>query len=273
MIVAAFIPSIGDSAVQASTYGTFTMSIPSTQPWTDTGLTVQEGDQITITASGTIIFADPHTAEHTAGPDGKPGTGGTCSYLVTDATVPGNSLVGNVASASTLDGKGFFVGTSYQGAVPISNTSATSGTLFLGYNDGVVYCSRTGYDSWGFEGDNQGSFEVQVTISPAPKVTALAFPFAFVDTAFPVLVIVKNNADSTIDDPQICIDAPGCVLELPEDECVEPWFGIRANGYAFSIWFVLAPQEGDLTIEACVIGEIAGGIVSACDTVEVEVYE
>jgi len=105
------------------------------------------------------------------------------------------------------------------------------------------------------------------------KVTALALPFAWVDTAFPVLVIVKNQADSTIDDPQICINAPGCTLELPEEECVEPWWGIRADGYSFAVWFVSAPEEGDLTIEVCAVGEIGGGIVSGCDTVEVEVFD
>jgi len=110
---------------------------------------------------------------------------------------------------------------------------------------------------------------------PAPKVTALALPFAWVDTAFPVLVIVKNQADSTIDDPQICIEVPdGCTLELPEDECIEPWFGIRANGYGFGIWFVQCPVEGDIVISVCVVGEIGGvQLAPACDSVEIEVWE
>ncbi len=110
---------------------------------------------------------------------------------------------------------------------------------------------------------------------PAPKVTALALPFAWVDMAFPVLVIVKNQADSTIDDPQICIEVPKeCTLELPEDECVEPWFGIRANGYAFAIWFVQCPFEGDIEISVCVMGEVGGvELTPACDIVEIEVWE
>jgi hypothetical protein len=123
-------------------------------------------------------------------------------------------------------------------------------------------------------GAAQGAVAPSPTVPPAPKVNALALPFAWVDTAFPVLVIVKNQADSAIDDPQICIEVPdGCTLELPEDECIEPWFGIRANGYAFAIWFVECPVEGDIEIEVCVMGEIDSEPVSACDIVEVEVWE
>ena len=123
-----------------------------------------------------------------------------------------------------------------------------------------------------------GAAQAQTVPPPpaAPKVTALALPFAWVDTAFPVLVIVKNQVDSTIDDPQICIEVPeGCVLELPEDECVEPWFGIGAKGYAFAIWFVSCPMETEeLLISVCVMGEVCGGqMTPACDTVEIEVWE
>ena len=124
-------------------------------------------------------------------------------------------------------------------------------------------------------GAAQGAVAPSPTV-PAPKVTALALPFAWVDTAFPVLVIVKNQADCTIEDPQICIEVPeGCVLELPEDKCVEPWFGIGAKGYAFAIWFVSCPMETDqLLISVCVRGEVCGGqITEACDTVEIEVWE
>jgi hypothetical protein len=125
-------------------------------------------------------------------------------------------------------------------------------------------------------GAAQAAVAPSPTAPPAPKVTALALPFAWVDTAFPVLVIVKNQSDCTIDDPQICIEVPeGCVLELPEDECVEPWFGIGANGYGFAIWFVSCPMETDeLLISVCVMGEVCGGqMTPACDTVEIEVWE
>jgi hypothetical protein len=113
------------------------------------------------------------------------------------------------------------------------------------------------------------------TPPPAPKVTALAFPFAWVDTAFPVLVLVKNEADSDIDDPQICLDFGECVtVELPEDEaCEEPWFGIGPNGYGFGIWFLQCSCEEDQTITATVMGEIDGALVSGSDSVEIELWD
>ena len=155
----------GTIIVQGQTATTVTISVPSTQPWTDTEITVSSGDTITITASGTVIFGDPHSAETTTGPDGKSEPWGGCSYPVTSSSVPRHSLVGNVANASSLDGKGFFVGSSFQGTVPVSNTTNGSGKLFLGFNDGSVFCDRSGYDAWGFGGDNHGSFTVTITIS------------------------------------------------------------------------------------------------------------
>jgi hypothetical protein len=109
----------------------------------------------------------------------------------------------------------------------------------------------------------------------APKVTALALPFAFVDTAFPVLVIVKNQDDSTMDEPQICIEvSKDCSIVLPEDDdCQEPWFGIRGNGYGFAIWFVECSVEVDQTIWATVWGFIGGVQVTGSDSVEIELWE
>ena len=49
----------GTIIVQGQTATTVTISVPSTQPWTDTEITVSSGDTITITASGTVIFGDP----------------------------------------------------------------------------------------------------------------------------------------------------------------------------------------------------------------------
>ena len=155
----------GSITVQGQTPITVTISVPSTQPWTDTGITVSSGDTITITASGSVIFADPHTPEHATGPDGKPQPWGGCGYVVTSSAVARHSLIGNITNSSSLDGKGFFVGSSFQSTVPISNTTNGSGKLFLGFNDGAVFCDRSGYDAWGFGGDNHGSFTVTITIN------------------------------------------------------------------------------------------------------------
>lgn len=157
--------------VAGTLYASTTVTIPSTQPWTDTGLNVSPGDVISISASGTVIFADPHTPENTTGPDGKTGPSGGCSFVVTNAAVPAQALIGNIANSASLDGKGFFVGSSFNGTVPIANTTTQSGKLFLGFNDSAVFCDRSGYDAWGFGGDNHGSFTATITITSAPTDT------------------------------------------------------------------------------------------------------
>ena len=109
---------------------------------------------------------------------------------------------------------------------------------------------------------------------PALKVTALALPFAAVDAAFPVLVLVKNPGDSSIDKPVISITVPdSCTLVLPEKKEIKPYFGIRPHGYSFAVWFVECGVEGDITISVSVVGTIGGGTVTGSDTVDITVYD
>ncbi|PKB59637.1 MAG: hypothetical protein BZY83_00790 [SAR202 cluster bacterium Casp-Chloro-G2] len=155
---------------------TVTINVPSTQAWTNTGLTVGSGYTISVTGTGVIIF---DSAGRTAGPDGVD-PGGSCSNLVTDPSVQGQSLVGNIAAASSLDGKGFFIGSSFDGTVPIANTTDAAGTLFLGFNDGFVKCDRSGLDTGGV-GDNSGSFTATVTVlapPPPPPVLSVTVPLS-----------------------------------------------------------------------------------------------
>ena len=146
-----------------------TMSVPSTQPWTDTGLDVAAGDIITITVTGEVKYGDPAN-ENTAGPDGI-GLPSGCATPVDNSVY--NAVVGNIATSdptNNLDGKGFTVGSSFQGQVPISNTTTPTGRLYLGYNDGGIICSngvRTGINWYAFSGDNSGSFTATIEISSA----------------------------------------------------------------------------------------------------------
>ena len=123
-------------------------------------------------------------------------------------------------------------------------------------------------------GAAQGAVAPSPTVPPAPKVTALALPFAWVDTSFPVLVLVKNESSTAIDDPQICLEvSKDCTIELPEDElCEEPWFGIGGDSYGFGIWFVQCHAEVDQTITATVTGEIGGQLVTGSDSVDINLY-
>ena len=135
-----------------------TVKVSSKEAWTDTGVVVSQGDILSITASGNIIF---DSAGRNSGPDGSTDFPGGCSMFVTHGGAPTHSLVGNVASSVSLDGKGFFVGSNYRGGIPVNNTTDQSGTLFLGFNDGFVSCDRSGLDVGGV-GDNSGSFTVTI---------------------------------------------------------------------------------------------------------------
>lgn len=139
----------------------YTVTISSKQAWTDTGITVSPGDIIHITATGSINYAPTSPA---TGPNGSGNPSGP-SYLVLDPSIPTHSLVGNVApTGSYSDGKGFFVGTSFEGSVPISGTTAQSGKLFLGFNDGFIEGGRTSMNT-GAVGDNSGSFTAEISIT------------------------------------------------------------------------------------------------------------
>ena len=125
---------------------------------------------MTIIASGDVIYADPHDEFHTT-PDGVeyPLETEISNMVVMSTDVKSHSLIGNIAHASSLDGKGFFVGSMFQGLQgydPMDNTTDAYGQLFLGFNDAVVFSDRSGYDAWGFGGDNHGYFEVTITIEP-----------------------------------------------------------------------------------------------------------
>ncbi len=138
-----------------------TVTIPGTQLWVDTGLTVSPGDEISIEASGTIIYGDPHNEANTAGPEGKEDVVYS-GHLVLG--VRRHSLVGNIADSPSLDGKGFFVGSSFRGVVPIASTTKQSGKLFLSFNDDCINEDRSGYNAYCWTGDNHGSFTATIAI-------------------------------------------------------------------------------------------------------------
>src|SRR5262245_10873252 len=109
-----------------------TLIVPATTPWTDTGITLDTGDTVEIRTWGRVIF--DNTTGSTATPKGSGPHGGGCTFVVTDGKVPPHGVVGNVAPAVSLDGQGFFVGTTWKGLVPIPGSSAPQGRLFLGFN-------------------------------------------------------------------------------------------------------------------------------------------
>jgi hypothetical protein len=142
-----------------------TISIPGNQPWTDTGLDLNQGDQVTITASGTIKVAPEDPGKTPAGDPSCIGpTGRKIDPTSETWLTPGLtcwSLVGRIG-----DGAPFQVGTG------VSFSVETAGRLYLGVND-----------ENGRFGNNSGSWMVDITVSsaaeeqppcPTPTVTVSA---------------------------------------------------------------------------------------------------
>ena len=114
------------------------LTVPGTVAWTDTGLDVAAGQQVTITASGTVI----HSVSTNDGcdPTGEPGTSGHGANII--GCPDHASLIGKFGDA----GAPFYVGRTY--SVP----ATASGRLFLGINDNDL-------------GNNGGSYSASVAVT------------------------------------------------------------------------------------------------------------
>ena len=103
---------------------TYTRAVPGSQEWTDTGIIVQAGQQLTITAAGEIYVGATSASES---PAGIPGCTPAASYPAQSAQFPAPSLTCWSLIARIGDGAPFEVGSSAQ-------LTATSGDLYLGIN-------------------------------------------------------------------------------------------------------------------------------------------
>jgi len=137
----------------------YTLDVPSTVPWTDTGINIAAGSQLIITATGTVHYS--YSSYQVCDANGGDYSG---AQFLSDVMLPNtvcHSLVGKIGGTTAVgdgtpvpegtpgDGPGF-VGTSYSEVIP------TGGELFLGFNDNPAVF-------W----DNSGSFSVTVTVVPA----------------------------------------------------------------------------------------------------------
>jgi hypothetical protein len=142
------------------------MNIPSTTAWTDTGINVNPGDQLVISATGLVVYGP--IAPQVTGPNGTNYDG---TQFFADGVYPTTtivSLIGKVGGTTTI-GTGSSVpegtpgnGPGYVGA-SYNQIMTSSGRLFLGFNDRVP-----------FYGDNSGSFTVNIQVIPEPSSLALA---------------------------------------------------------------------------------------------------
>jgi hypothetical protein len=103
----------------AGTVPTATIRVPANQAWTDTGITVNQGDRVTFQASGEINYG--RSPGQTAGPNG--GADRRPNYP--DPSVPVGALIGRIGN-----GAPFAIGNQTQ-ALPMP----ASGRLMLGVND------------------------------------------------------------------------------------------------------------------------------------------
>lgn len=110
----------------------------------DTGIRVQRGDRLLITASGQIVMA-PWGNNVTSGPDGA-----GQNVPVYTATIPSGALMGRIGR-----GEEFLVGSRYDVTVK------ASGTLFLG----VAMTHQFANQGYTFP----GTFDVRVRVNPADK--------------------------------------------------------------------------------------------------------
>jgi hypothetical protein len=108
-----------------------TLSIILTQPYTDTQVSVTAGETITITASGTLMYATASecpagdTCQSTPAGEATSNCSNPAEGPFTAPTLNCWSLIGKIG----VNGTPFEVGDS------LTITASTSGTLYLGVND------------------------------------------------------------------------------------------------------------------------------------------
>ncbi len=135
--------------------GPVAVSVPASQPWTDTGIDIPAGSLVQITGSGRIRIAGSDPGKY---PDGRtfdyeqPGTECGAGWVLQNAACW--SLIGRIGAA----GAGFPVGLS------TSFTATTGGKLYLGVNDNVF-------------GDNSGAWSAAVSFA-RPGITPQPLPNA-----------------------------------------------------------------------------------------------
>ena len=141
-LYAAVLNSASASAAVA-TRGTATgrsITVNANQPWTDTGIMVNNGDRIAFHASGQIRISRDNVPEAVASPDGSARHSGPRTTYPLSSN-PVGTLIGRVGP----NGSVFAIGSNSQ-PIPMPAT----GRLYLGINDD------------GFQ-DNSGSFTVTIS--------------------------------------------------------------------------------------------------------------
>lgn len=121
--------------------GERSIEVPGNSRGTDTGIDVRAGDQITFTASGTVVAGQ---RAGSVGPEGGRSSG--FGSVISTRPVPNagvGALIGYIRTADGQQTQWFFVGST------LTYTATSDGRLYLGIND----------DNYN---DNSGSFTVRI---------------------------------------------------------------------------------------------------------------
>jgi hypothetical protein len=122
LIIAALLPG---RAPQPSTAATYMVTVSSRESWTDSGIHLTKGEQVTITASGQVDH-DGRSPSPPVGPDGDPRRALSRLSILRDA--PHAALIGKIIG--NTEGHPFLVGSQYH-----ADSIDQSGLLLLGVND------------------------------------------------------------------------------------------------------------------------------------------
>lgn len=165
-VIAALWLCLGDALLVRAQQ--FALVVPGTNAWMDTGIDIEAGSLLSMTATGVVSYGTgPGEWANAAGigPNAPDGWG----WLPPPAVMPGTagySLVGKIGGGAFLltgtpvpggggnqRGPGW-IGTNYAQVIP------TTGRLFLGYNESIFGLS-----------DNSGSFQVRGKVVPPPQLS------------------------------------------------------------------------------------------------------
>jgi hypothetical protein len=131
LITYLLVPTLIVSAAPASDFGHF--RLPADAGWVDSGVTLQAGEQITLTAYGQAITApiNVFSAGTVSGPDGQ---WSICpNYVNAPACALDNAPYGALVGKIGINGTPFLIGSNY------TFTPVSSDELYLAVNDLLPY--------------------------------------------------------------------------------------------------------------------------------------
>jgi len=118
------------------------VAVPATQPWTDTSIVVEAGEEFSITADGEIRDDKDNNPQRTFGPNGVPDT---------ENQHPGDPFKVEGFNHAALVGRIGEAGDVFEVGAELTCKASSSGPLFLSINDGLFT-------------DNDGEYKATIVV-------------------------------------------------------------------------------------------------------------